>query len=257
MNILDKIVEKTKIRVNALNLEELIKESEKFQSSNFLFEKSLKSSKGIGIIAEIKKASPSKGLICADFHPEQIAIEYEKADVNGISVLTEPYFFMGDNKYLKDVKKTVSIPLLRKDFIIDETQIYEAKIIGAECILLICAILDDKKLKKFLKIAESLGMSALVEAHNEDEIKMALNSNAGIIGVNNRNLKTFEVDFNNTLRLRKLVPDEILFVSESGIKTREDIIKLEDNGVNAVLIGETFMKSKDKISAIKELRGGI
>lgn len=254
MNILDKITEKTKTRTEKLNINDLKEKVQNLPRKDFIFKNALSGDK-IKIISEIKKASPSKGLICPDFDPIKIAKEYNEAKTDCISILTEPYFFLGNNAYIKDVKKVTDIPVLRKDFIIDEKQIYESKIIGADCILLICAILDEKKLKEFLNLAHKLCLSALVEAHNEDEIKTALNCNAEIIGVNNRNLKTFEVDFNNTFKLRKLVPDDIIFVSESGIKTREDIIKLEENNVNAVLIGETFMKSKNKIEEIKKLRG--
>ena len=254
MNILDKITEKTKIRTEKLNINDLKEKVQNLPRKDFIFKNALSGNK-IKIISEIKKASPSKGLICPDFDPIKIAKEYNEAKTDCISILTEPYFFLGNNAYIKDVKKVTDIPILRKDFIIDEKQIYESKIIGADCILLICAILDEKKLKEFLNLAHKLCLSALVEAHNEDEIKTAINCNAEIIGVNNRNLKTFEVDFNNTFKLRKLVPDDIIFVSESGIKTREDIIKLEENNVNAVLIGETFMKSKNKIEEIKKLRG--
>lgn len=254
MNILDKITEKTKTRTEKLNINDLKEKVQNLPRKDFIFKNALSGDK-IKIISEIKKASPSKGLICPDFDPIKIAKEYNEAKTDCISILTEPYFFLGNNAYIKDVKKVTDIPILRKDFIIDEKQIYESKIIGADCILLICAILDEKKLKEFLNLAHKLCLSVLVEAHNEDEIKTALNCNAEIIGVNNRNLKTFEVDFNNTFKLRKLVPDDIIFVSESGIKTREDIIKLEENNVNAVLIGETFMKSKNKIEEIKKLRG--
>lgn len=254
MNILDKITEKTKTRTEKLNINDLKEKVQNLPRKDFIFKNALSGDK-IKIISEIKKASPSKGLICQDFDPIKIAKEYNEAKTDCISILTEPYFFLGNNAYIKDVKKVTDIPILRKDFIIDEKQIYESKIIGADCILLICAILDEKKLKEFLNLAHKLCLSALVEAHNEDEIKTALNCNAEIIGVNNRNLKTFEVDFNNTFKLRKLVPDDIIFVSESGIKTREDIIKLEENNVNAVLIGEIFMKSKNKIEEIKKLRG--
>ena len=254
MNILDKITEKTKTRTEKLNINDLKEKVQNLPRKDFIFKNALSGDK-IKIISEIKKASPSKGLICPDFDPIKIAKEYNEAKTDCISILTEPYFFLGNNAYIKDVKKVTDIPILRKDFIIDEKQIYESKIIGADCILLICAILDEKKLKEFLNLAHKLCLSALVEAHNEDEIKTAINCNAEIIGVNNRNLKTFEVDFNNTFKLRKLVPDDIIFVSESGIKTREDIIKLEENNVNAVLIGETFMKSKNKIEEIKKLRG--
>ena len=254
MNILDKITEKTKTRTEKLNINDLKEKVQNLPRKDFIFKNALSGDK-IKIISEIKKASPSKGLICPDFDPIKIAKEYNEAKTDCISILTEPYFFLGNNAYIKDVKKVTDIPILRKDFIIDEKQIYESKIIGADCILLICAILDEKKLKEFLNLAHKLCLSALVEAHNEDEIKTALNCNAEIIGVNNRNLKTFEVDFNNTFKLRKLVPDDIIFFFLIGIKTREDIIKLEENNVNAVLIGETFMKSKNKIEEIKKLRG--
>lgn len=254
MNILDKIVEKTKKRTALLNFETLKKEAENLPVGNFSFENALKGN-NIKIIAEVKKASPSKGLICEDFNPSEIAQDYKKANVDCISVLTEPFFFMGKNEYIKIVKKNGEKPVLRKDFIIDPAQIYEAKIIGADCVLLICAILDEKKLKEYLEIANSVGLSALVETHDEAEIKMAVNSGAKIIGVNNRNLKTFEVDFNNSINLRKYIPSDIIFVSESGIKTRKDIEILENAGVNAVLIGEAFMKSDNKPEIIKNLRG--
>lgn len=258
MNILDKIVEKTKERTKNLDIKALEKEARSLEIGSFPFLNALnKKDNGIKIIAEIKKASPSKGLICENFDPEKIANEYKLANVDCISVLTEPYFFLGDNSYVKKAKTISDKPILRKDFIIDEAQIYEAKIMGADCILLICAVLEEAKLKKFLEIAHSVGLSALVEAHNEDEIKIALNSNARIIGVNNRNLKDFKVDFNNSLKLKKLVPDNIIFVSESGIKTREDIIKLEEAGVRAVLIGETFMRAENKELEIKKLKGQI
>ncbi len=256
MNILDKIIEKTKERVKKINLKNLELKLQEVQiKKDFPFKKALVQEGGIKIIAEIKKASPSKGLIAADFDPAKTAKEYKEADVDCISVLTEPYFFHGDNSYIGLVKKISGKPILRKDFIISKEQIIESKLIGADCILLICSILDDKKLSDFLSTARTIGLCALVEAHDEKEIKMALNSGAEIIGVNNRNLKTFEIDFNNSLRLKKSVPKDIIFVSESGIKTREDIKKLESAGVNAVLIGETFMKSNDKVSVIQNLRG--
>ena len=256
MNILDKIVEKTYERTKVLDLETLKKEAKALCVEDFPFFHALKG-KNLKIIAEIKKASPSKGLICKDFDPVKIAHEYKIADVDCISVLTEPFFFMGDNSFIKKVKNESLKPILRKDFIIEEAQIYESKIIGADCILLICAILNDEKLKKFLEIAHSLGLSAIIEAHDEKEVKRAVNSGAKIIGVNNRNLKTFEVDFKNSLNLRKFVPDEIIFISESGIKTRKDIETLENAGVNAVLIGETFMKTKNKPKEVLKLRGQL
>ena len=170
--------------------------------------------------------------------------------------MTEPYFFLGADEYLSEIAQNVKIPLLRKDFTIDEYQIYEARAIGASAVLLICSILDGSKLAEFIALADSLGMSALVEAHDEDEIAKALGAGARIVGVNNRNLKTFDVDLNNSLRLRKFVPDNVLFVSESGIKTPEDIKILKENKVDAVLIGETFMRSKNKADVLTSLRGG-
>ena len=185
----------------------------------------------------------------------EIAKEYEEAGAAAISVLTEPYYFQGKNEYLEEIVKNVKIPVLRKDFTVDEYMIYEAKTIGASCVLLICAILDLPTLKKYLDLAHSLGLSAIVEAHDEEEVKMALESGAKIIGVNNRDLRTFTVDINNSARYRKMVPEDIVFISESGIKTAADIQKLRENGTNAVLIGETFMRSADKKAALKELRG--
>ena len=210
---------------------------------------------GISFICEVKKASPSKGLIAPDFPYVAIAEEYEKAGANAISVLTEPYFFQGSDSYLQQISEHVSIPLLRKDFTIDPYMIYEAKVIGASAILLICAILTDEQLKSYLQLADSLGLSALVEAHDETEVQRALSAGARIIGVNNRNLKDFTVDIQNSIRLRKLIPKEIVFVSESGMKTPEDIKRLRDNETDAVLIGETFMRSPDKKKMLEDLKG--
>ena len=207
------------------------------------------------LYAKSKKASPSKGLIDKDFDYLNIAKEYRNAGAAAISCLTEPYWFLGQDSYLSKISKEVKIPVLRKDFTLDEYQIYEAKTIGAQAVLLICALLDEKKLAKFIDIADSLGLSTLVEAHNEEELKCALRAKARIIGVNNRDLKTFEVDINNSIRLRKLAPDDIIFVAESGIKTPDDISRLRENRVNAVLIGETLMRAKDKKAQIEHLRG--
>ena len=255
--ILDKIVKKTKIRVEtakkSISLDE-IKKLAKRSKTPFLFEKSLKLN-DIAFICEVKRASPSKGVLSVDFPYLQIAKNYESAGASAISVLTEPDFFMGSNEYLTQIKNTVKIPVLRKDFTIDEYQIYEASVIGADAILLICAILDTDTIKDYIKIADSLGISALVEAHNETEVKSAIAAGARIIGVNNRNLNTFEVDINNSINLRKLVPDSIIFVSESGIKTNGDINRLRQNGANAVLIGETLMKSSDIQVELNKLRG--
>ena len=256
--ILEEIAARTRERVaeqkKKVSLEEMKRQAlEMNANTGFPFTKALKTS-DIAFICEVKKASPSKGLIAPDFPYVQIAKEYEEAGAAAISVLTEPFYFQGSNEYLTEITKEVSIPVLRKDFTVDEYMIYEAKVIGASCILLICAILDLDTLKSYLELAHSLGLSVIVEAHDEDEVKMALASGAKIIGVNNRDLRTFTVDINNSARYRKLVPEDITFISESGIKTAEDIQKLRENGTNAVLIGETFMRSADKKAALAQLR---
>ncbi|MGV8906443.1 MAG: indole-3-glycerol phosphate synthase TrpC [Acetobacterium sp.] len=255
--ILDRIVESTKIRVAQLKKKyplNILKKLAKKTENPFSFEKALKVD-DIAFICEVKKASPSKGLIAKDFLYLQIAKEYEIAGANVISVLTEPEFFQGANVYLTEIKKHVSIPVLRKDFILAEAQIYESRIIGADAILLICSILSEEQIRRYIKIADELGMSSLVEAHDEAEVKKAISAGARVIGVNNRNLNTFEVDIENSVRLRKLVPAEIIFVSESGIKTEIDVKILRENGTNAVLIGETLMRSGDKSLEIKKLKG--
>lgn len=296
--ILDEIAEKTKERVaeqkKKVPLEEMkrraldivARETNNGSSpySKFLFRDNL-AADGISFICEVKKASPSKGLIAPDFPYVEIAKEYETAGASAISVLTEPFYFQGSNQFLMDIKKEVNIPLLRKDFTVDEYMIYEAKVIGASAVLLICAILDDEQLASYLQLAHELGMSALVEAHDEEEVRRAIACGAGIIGVNNRDLRTFTVDIMNSVRLRKLIPDmvpakrspvkestkgstkrpdpfvecsvhqKMVYVSESGIKTKEDIDRLKENGTDAVLIGETFMRSSDKKKLFAELRG--
>ncbi len=209
---------------------------------------------GMSFICECKKASPSKGLIAEDFPYLKIAKDYEAAGASAISVLTEPKWFKGDLKYLNDISSEVKIPTLRKDFTVSPYMIYEAYLNGASAVLLICSILDRKTLEEYIGIASSLGLDALVEAHDADEVKMAIDSGAQIIGVNNRNLRTFEVNASNCLRLRKDVPENILFVAESGIKTREDIKILLENKVNAVLIGEALMTSSDKKAYLNKLK---
>lgn len=223
------------------------------QKSEFPFEKAL-AKEGISFICEVKKASPSKGIIAEDFPYVEIGKDYERAGASCISVLTEPSFFMGDNAYLTEISKCVNIPIIRKDFVVDAYQIYEAKVIGASCVLLICSLLDKITLSEYLEICNHLGLSALVEAHDEKEIEDAVSAGARIIGVNNRNLRTFEVDITNSVRLRNLVPENILFVAESGIRTAEDIKVLVDAGVNGVLIGETLMRSKDKKAMLDDLK---
>lgn len=225
-------------------------------SREFPFEKSLAQQK-ISVIAEIKQASPSKGQIVpsSEFDYQGIAKDYEVAGVDAISVLTEENYFKGSLDILKTVAADSATPVLRKDFTIDPYMIYEAKVAGSQIILLIVAILTDEQLKEYLSLANELGLSVIVEAHNEEEILRAVKANARIIGVNNRNLKDFTVDFDNTKRLRQLVPPEILFISESGIKDRSDVVTLEQIGVDGILVGETFMKAADKLAAIQQLRG--
>lgn len=258
MTILDQLVIHAKERTeNAKKL--IITEKIKQQALSlprgiFAFENALKK-QGMSFICECKKASPSKGLIVSDFPYLQIAKEYELAGADCISVLTEPKWFLGSDEYLKEIANFVSIPCLRKDFTVDKYMIYEAKVLGASAVLLICSILNENNLKEYISICDELGLSALVEIHDESEAQMALNSGAKIIGVNNRNLKDFSVDTNNSLKFRKIIPKDVLFVSESGINNAEDIAKLRDIGVDAVLIGETLMRATDKKAKLNELRG--
>ena len=256
--MLEKIVAKTEERLVESKrnnpLSQLKEEVSKLDiNDDFPFKEALKDPE-IAIIAEVKKASPSKGLIAEDFDYIKIAKDYEQAGASAISVLTEPYFFKGSNDYLKEIAENVSIPILRKDFTIDEYMIWEAKSLGASAILLIVSILDDVQLKRYLDLAHELGLSAIVETHDEDEIRTAIGAGAEIIGVNNRNLADFTVDINNSVNLRRLVSDDVLFISESGIKTAEDVRRLKENNVDAVLIGETLMRSDDKKSMILELK---
>lgn len=210
---------------------------------------------GISFICEVKKASPSKGLIAPDFPYLQIAEEYAAAGASAISVLTEPDFFLGSGKYLREIAEKVELPLLCKDFIIDEYQIYQAKIWGASAVLLIVALLSEEKLKSYLALASSLGLAALVETHDKRELRLALACGAKIVGVNNRNLRDFSVDFGNSLRLRNLAPTDVIFVAESGIANAADVEKLAVAGVNAVLVGEALMRSPDKKQKLAELAG--
>ncbi|MDR2708508.1 MAG: indole-3-glycerol phosphate synthase TrpC [Elusimicrobiota bacterium] len=257
--ILDKIVNSTKLRLQkekeVKSFEQMKKEALALPLRAKGFFKNALEGKAIKFICEVKKASPSKGLICADFNHKKIAADYEKYGAAAISVLTEEKNFLGSNECLQDISEIVSIPILRKDFIVDPYQIYQAHILGASAILLICAILSLERLKEFKHLADSLNLDCLVEAHDEKELAIALEAGAEIIGVNNRNLKDFSVDFNNTLTLRKLAPPDKIFVSESGIKTREDIEALQANKVNAVLIGETLMRSGDIGKTLRHLNG--
>lgn len=257
--ILDKIIEATKIRVaqeKQIESPESVKAAALALPSDtgFPFEAALRQ-QDFNFICEVKKASPSKGIIAEHFPYLEIAKEYEVAGAAAISVLTEPDFFKGDKKYLQEIASTVKIPVLRKDFIIDEYQIYQAKVWGASAILLICACLDVPTLTKFREIADSLGLSSLVEAHDEAEVQMAINCGARIIGVNNRNLKDFTVDVQNSVRLCNLVQDDVIFVSESGLETPEDIQVLRDNNIGVALMGETFMRSPNKIEKLAYLYG--
>ncbi len=259
--ILDTIAEYARYRVREAgknipisDMRQLAEEACKTQS--FCFEKELARSE-ITFICECKKASPSKGLISPDFPYLEIAKEYEEAGAGAISVLTEPKWFLGSNEYLRGIAQNVNIPCLRKDFTVDEYMIYEAKTLGASAVLLICAITEKARLREYIEAADSLGLSALVEAHDEHEIETALDVGARIIGVNNRNLKDFTVDVHNSERLRKLVPKDVMFVAESGIKTAKDIDVLRAADVNGVLIGETMMLSKNKRVMLAQLRGDI
>ena len=257
--ILDKIIEATKIRVaqeKEVESPEAVKAAALALPSDtgFPFEAALRQ-QDFNFICEVKKASPSKGIIAEHFPYLDIAKEYEVAGAAAISVLTEPDFFKGDKKYLQEIASTVKIPVLRKDFIIDEYQIYQAKVWGASAILLICACLDMPTLTKFRELADSLGLSSLVEAHDEHEVQMAIDCGARIIGVNNRNLKDFTVDVQNSVRLRNFVQDDVIFVSESGLETPEDIQVLRDNNIGVALMGETFMRSPNKVEKLAYLYG--
>ena len=212
---------------------------------------------GVSFICEVKKASPSKGLIAPDFPYVEIARQYQEAGADAVSVLTEPKFFLGADRYLEEIHREIELPLLRKDFIVDEYQIYEAKVLGASAVLLICSLMDMEKLKRYMGICGSLGLSSLAEAHTDREVAMAAEAGSDIIGINNRNLETFEVDFTNALRLRKLVDRGTIFVAESGIRTPEDIELLAENQVDAVLVGETLMRAPDKKRALRELKSRI
>lgn len=258
MTILDKLADHARERVaaakNNISLEEIKHLAHSMPKGDFAFEKALKKD-DIAFICECKKASPSKGLISVDFPYLQIAKEYEAAGADCISVLTEPKWFLGSNEYLREIAASVSIPCLRKDFTVDEYMIYEAKVLGASAVLLIVSILSETQLREYIKICDELGLSALVEIHDEKEALTAINAGGRLIGVNNRNLKDFSVDTENSRRLRSLIPSDKLFVSESGVKTAADVQALRELGADAVLIGETLMKAENKREKLNELRG--
>lgn len=260
MTILEKLADYASERVETakqkVSADEIKERALSLPKGEFEFEKAL-SKDGMSFICECKKASPSKGVIAEDFPYLQIAQDYEKAGADCVSVLTEPKWFLGSDEYLKEIAENVSIPCIRKDFTVDEYMIYEAKVLGAKAVLLICSILTEEQIKNYIRICDNLGISALVEAHDENEIKTAVNVGARIIGVNNRNLKDFTVDTGNSRRMRELVPRDIIFVSESGVKNAEDIKLLREAGADAVLIGETLMRADDKTAKLAELRGSI
>lgn len=260
-NILEEIAARTreriakeKSRISVSELENRIQEVNKNARQKITFLQALQKD-GMSYICEVKKASPSKGLIAPDFPYLAIAKEYEQAGASAISCLTESFYFQGADQYLREISAAVQIPVLRKDFTVDEYMIYQAKSLGASAVLLICAILDDGELRAYRQLAKELGLDALIEAHDEYEVDRVLNLGAEIVGVNNRDLRTFQVDMNNSIRLRKMAPDNVVFVSESGIRTPEDIRILYENKVDGVLIGETLMRSPDKKAALESLNG--
>lgn len=264
MSILNEIAARTKERIAEEKFKVPLRKLISQQNSNLAkhaeekisFLEALKKP-GMSYICEVKKASPSKGLIAPDFPYLDIAKEYEQAGASAISCLTEPFYFQGADRYLQEISQAVNIPVLRKDFTVDEYMIYQAKAFGASAVLLICAILDNSQLKAFGELAQELGLDALVEAHDQWEVDRALKLGAKIVGVNNRNLHDFTVDMGNSIRLRNMAPADTVFVSESGIKTAEDIRILYENQVDAVLIGETLMRSPDKKAALGALNAGI
>ena len=260
MNILEILAQSARERCESekliFSLEEAKRTAQELPKGDFCFERALLKQK-ISFICECKKASPSKGIISESFPYLNIAKQYEKGGADCISVLTEPTRFLGSDKYLEEISSAVDLPCLRKDFTVDEYMIYKAKILGASAVLLICSILDNSILKEYIEICDSIGLSALVETHDEKEIEMAVDSGARIIGVNNRNLTDFSVDTDNSRKLRSLVPKNIIFVAESGIKNRDDVILLEKSGCNAVLVGETLMRAENVVQKLKTLKGEL
>lgn len=260
MTILDELADYARVRVSKAKekapYEEVKRKALSLPKGDFEFEKALKKP-GVSFICECKKASPSKGLIAEDFPYLDIAVAYEKAGADCISVLTEPKWFLGSDEYLREITAKVSIPVIRKDFTVDDYMIYEAKLLGAKAVLLICAILSEEEIKEYIGVCDALGLSALVEAHDEAEIKMALRAGARLVGVNNRNLKDFTVDTANSGRLRDMVPSDVVFVSESGVKTKEDVKAIKDMGADALLIGESLMRAADKSAKMEELKSLI
>lgn len=260
MTILDQLAGHARRRIEeakqTVPLEVLRRQALALPKGDFAFEKALRKD-GLSFICECKKASPSKGLIAPDFPYLQIAREYEAAGADCISVLTEPKWFLGSDQYLREISQAVSIPCLRKDFTVDEYMLYQAKLLGASAVLLICAILTEAQIKGYLHICDDLGLSALVEIHNEEDAEAALRAGARVIGVNNRNLKDFTVDPDNSRRLRSLIPRDVLFISESGVKSPADVARVRELGADGVLVGEALMRAADKKAALAGLRGEV
>lgn len=258
MTILDLIADNTRERVDiaikTMPRDVISREALSLPKGGFEFEHALKK-EGLSFICECKKASPSKGVIAEDFPYLEIARAYEEAGADCISVLTEPRWFMGSDDYLQDITSAVKIPCLRKDFTVDDYMIYEAKLLGASAVLLICSILEPEQIRDYIDLCDELGLSALVEAHDAYEVNTAVNAGARIIGVNNRNLKDFSVDTDNSRKLRELIPSSVIFVSESGVKDASDVASLKQIGADAVLVGETLMRAGDKKAKLKELKG--
>ena len=260
MTILDELAAHARERVAAAKkekpLEEMRRQALSLPKGDFAFENALKKP-DVSFICECKKASPSKGIIAPDFPYLEIAKEYEAAGADCISVLTEPKWFLGSDRYLREIALSVSLPCLRKDFTVDAYMIYEAKLLGASAVLLICSLLGEDVLRAHIGLCDELGLSALVEAHDGEEVGLALRAGARIIGVNNRNLRDFSVDTDLSRRLRALIPPDVIFVSESGVKTAEDVERLRETGADAVLVGETLMRAPDKAAKLAELRGAV
>lgn len=264
MNILDEIAAKTRERITeqkahvsqaklAAEAEAVTKTQREAGIEEFSFEHALQNA-DFGLICEVKKASPSKGVIEPDFHPLEIAHDYEVAGADAISCLTEPFWFLGNDEYLEQIANMEPIPVLRKDFVVDEYMIYQAKVLGASAVLLICALLDDAQLSEYFALANELGLSALVEAHDAEEVERAVDLGARVIGVNNRNLKDFTVDLSNANNLRDMVPEGVVFVAESGVTSPADIATIAAQGCNAALVGEALMRSNDKAALITEMK---
>lgn len=260
MTILDRLADYARERVNLAKKEvpdaQMRRMAEELPKGNFAFEVALKG-EGLSFICECKRASPSKGLISPDFPYLQIARDYEAAGADCISVLTEPKWFLGSDRYLEEIAAAVTLPCLRKDFTVDEYMIYGAKVLGAGAVLLICSLLGEGQLKEYIHICDSLGISAMVEAHTSDEVEAALSAGARIVGVNNRNLGDFSVDTENSRRLRSLIPRGVLFVAESGVSCVQDVAALRAISADAVLIGEFLMRAPDRRARLRELRGAL